>query len=338
MRHAGKCVMGMVLAGFLVSARAVSAEGPAAGDSLLTLEASIPLGGIQGRIDHMAVDAKRQRVYVAAIENNTLEIVDLAQRTHVGRIEGLHEPQGVAYVPETDRILVTNGEDGGCSFYDPNNLQSVGGVDVGEDADNVRWDLTHLRLVVGYGEGGLALLDARAMNLVTRIPTPGHPEGFQLDPAGRIAYVNVPKTRQVLKVDLESAKVLATWSTGSSGANYPMAIDAPAQRVYVGCRKPPTLIAFDTETGKTVSRLPTAADPDDIWVGRHPKRVYVSCGQGSVEVFQITPDGGLTHLGTVATGEGARTSLLVPERNEFLVAARATASTPARLLVYRIRG
>src|SRR5215813_4427397 len=78
----------------------------------LVLEAKIPLGAVSGRIDHLSIDIKRQRLFVAELGNNTLGVIDLAAGKVIRRIEGLSEPQGVAYVPFTDSVYVANGGDG----------------------------------------------------------------------------------------------------------------------------------------------------------------------------------------------------------------------------------
>ena len=312
------------------------AASPAVGDSVVTVGVTIPLENVKGRIDHLAFDPKRQRVYVAALGNNSLEIVDLRQGKWVGRIEELHEPQGVAYVPYVDRIAVANGGDGYCDFYDAGSLQALGHLKVGSDADNVRWDPKLNRVVVGFGEGGLALIDPRDMRELGRVPLPSHPEGFQLDPSGHIAFVNVPGTSEVLKVDLEARKVMRRWSTSPSGDNYPMAFDPAHGCVYVGCRTRTSLLALNADSGKLQARSGIAGDVDDVWYDVKTSRMYVSCGSGVLEIFGVVQGADFQHLEDLKTGPGARTSLFVPERSEIVVAAPATETIPARLLIYRI--
>jgi DNA-binding beta-propeller fold protein YncE len=310
--------------------------GPAAGDSLLTLDATIPLAHVNGRIDHMAFDPKRQRIYVAALGNNSIEIVDLKNRKYIDHIKDLNEPQGVAYVPYSDYIVVTNGGDGYVDFYDAGSLKYLANVRVGGDADNIRWDPKLNRLVVGFGEGGLAILDVREMRKLSRVPLPSHPESFQIDPSGHVAFVNVPQNNEVLKVDLESGEILQHWPTSPSGNNYPMAYDAAHGCVYVGCRTRTSLLALNTESGKLQTRTTLSEDVDDIWYDASASRLYASCGSGVLEVFHIDAGAGFEPLLSIKTSKGARTSLYVPERGEIIVAAPATATTPAALLIYRI--
>ena len=310
--------------------------GPAAGDSLLTLDAIIPLAHVNGRIDHMAFDPKRQRIYVAALGNNSIEIVDLQNRKYIDHIKDLNEPQGVAYVPYSDYIVVTNGGDGYVDFYDAGSFKNVGHVEVGRDADNIRWDPNLNRLVVGFGEGGLAIIDPRQMRKTSRVPLPSHPESFQLDPSGHVAFVNLPATGEIVKVDLEAAKILQHWSTSPSSNNYPMALDAAHDCVFVGCRTVTSLVILNAESGKQQTRTGIASDVDDIWYDAHTSMMYASCGAGVLEVFKVVSGAEFQLLADIKTSPGARTSIFVPERNEIIVAAPATGSTSARLLVYKI--
>src|SRR5713101_5287530 len=80
----------------------------------LVLEAKIPLGEVSGRIDHLGIDVKRQRLFVAELGNNSLGVVDLAPGKVLRRIAGLREPQGDAYAPVADSIYVANAGDGSC--------------------------------------------------------------------------------------------------------------------------------------------------------------------------------------------------------------------------------
>ena len=309
---------------------------PAPVDSVVTLEAVIPLADVEGRIDHMAFDPKRQRVYVAALGNNSLEIVDVRTRQYVGRIKDLHEPQGVAYVPYSDYIVVTNGGDGYVDFYDAGSLKALGNEMVGRDADNIRWDPKLNRLIVGFGDGGLAILDVREMRKLSRIPLPSHPESFQLDSSGQVAFVNIPRSGEVLKVELASGKVLQRWPTSPAGDNYPMALDAAHECVYVGCRTRTSLLAMNTGSGKLQTRTGISEDVDDVWYDAQASRIYASCGEGVLEVFHVVQGAGFEPMMSLKTSKGARTSLFIPERGEIIVGAPATASTPARLLVYKL--
>jgi DNA-binding beta-propeller fold protein YncE len=125
----------------------------------LQLEMKIPLGDVAGRIDHMAVDISRQRLYVAELGNDSMGIVDLKSRHLLHRISGLKEPQGVGYVPATDTVYVSNAGDGSVLFFGGSDNVASGRIELGRDADNIRVDSVSNLVFVGYGSGGLAAID-----------------------------------------------------------------------------------------------------------------------------------------------------------------------------------
>src|SRR5437899_7224412 len=147
----------------------------------LKMSQTILLPGVEGRIDHMSVDVNGQRLFVAALGNNTLEVVDLAQGKRLRSVTGLREPQGVVYIPELDQVVVANGDDGTVRTFDAKSFMMVSSLMLGDDADNVRYDPAGGRLVVGYGAGALAFIDARSHKVLGTVKLSAHPESFQLE-------------------------------------------------------------------------------------------------------------------------------------------------------------
>lgn len=182
---------------------------PSAGP--LLLERTIPLAGVSGRIDHLAIDLRRGGLFVAELGNGTVDAVDLTAGKVVQRVEGLPEPQGIVYIPSADMVAVANAGDGSVRLFRGEDLAPVGTVSLGEDADNVRLDRRTGWLIVGYGRGGLATLHLASQSVVSKIALPAHPEGFQLDPDAGRAYVNLPDAGQVAVVDLAAGKQVASW-------------------------------------------------------------------------------------------------------------------------------
>src|SRR5476651_1186552 len=167
----------------------------------LTLEAKVPLGDVSGRIDHMALDPIRQRLFVAELGNNTVGVVDLKERKVVHVISGLKEPQGVAYVPSSDTIYVANAGDGSVRLFRADNYEPAGRIDLGEDADNIRVDVASNRVFVGYGNGALAVIDPATASKAADISLKAHPESFQLARSSTQIFVNVPQKREIAVVD-----------------------------------------------------------------------------------------------------------------------------------------
>jgi YVTN family beta-propeller protein len=318
------------LAASLVWTATVTAQ-PAA--TPLVLETKIPLGQISGRIDHLGVDVNRQRLFVAELGNNSLGVVDLALAKVLRTISGLSEPQGVAYVPFADSVFVANAGDGSVHVLRGDDLAPIGRIELGEDADNVRVDTRRNRVLVGYGKGALAVIDPATRTEATDIPLKGHPEGFQIDETGAQVFVNVPDAREIEVADLTSEAKRSLPMQGA-GSNFPMAIDGEAQRVLVVFRSPPTLRALSSQDGRIVAKIETCGDADDVFVDHKRHRVYVSCGEGVVDVL-AQGEAGYQHLAYVPTVSGARTSLFVPELDRLFVAVRARSKEPAAIWVFR---
>jgi DNA-binding beta-propeller fold protein YncE len=300
----------------------------------LELEGKIALGKVSGRIDHLAVDLERQRLFVAELGNDTVGVVDLKGRTLLQRLKGLREPQGVGYVAATDTLYVANAKDGSVAVFRGATLAPSGRIDLKDDADNIRLDTETNRVYIGYGSGALAVIDAATQAKLADIAVKGHPEGFQLDPASSQAYVNVPDAREIAVVDRTTGKQVAAWQTPGASANFPMAIDRDGKRVLAVFRHPPLLVAFNAADGTVAAKLATCGDSDDVFVDAKRARVYVSCGEGYIETFAAQGDG-YASIGRVPTASGARTSLFVPALDRLYLAVRTSGSTPAAIWVFR---
>jgi hypothetical protein len=299
----------------------------------LVLERKIPLGEVRGRIDHLGIDGKRQRLLVAELGNDSLGVVDLASGKVLRTLAGFREPQGVAYVPFADSVYVANGGDGSVRVLGGADLAPLGRIRLGEDADNVRVDALRRRVLVGYGRGALAVIDPATRTKTADLRLAGHPEGFQIDDAGMRVFVNVPTARAIEVVDLVTG-ASRSLPTRGAGANFPMAIDRDAHRVLVIFRRPPILMALSSRDGQVLARIATCRDADDVFVDAGRRRVYVSCGEGVVDVLEQERDG-YRRLARVPTRPGARTSLFVPERDRLFVAVRASGNEPAEIWVFR---
>jgi len=299
----------------------------------LILEAKMPLGQVSGRIDHLGIDVKRQRLFVAELGNNSVGVVDLLAGNVLRRMAGLSEPQGVAYVPFADNVFVANAGDGSVRVLRGEDLAPIGRIELDDDADNVRVDTARKRVLVGYGKGALAVIDPVSLSKIGDIGLKAHPEGFQIDETGTQVFVNVPDAHEIVVVDL------TTGSTGSlptqgAGSNFPMAIDGEGHRVLVVFRSPPSLVALSSQDGHVAAKIETCGDADDVFVDRKRHRVYVSCGEGVVDVLE-PGEAGYRRLARVPTVSGARTSLFVPELDRLFVAVRATSHEPAAIWVFR---
>lgn len=303
------------------------------GGGALRPAGSIQLPQVRGRIDHMAVDVKGGRLFVAALGNNTLEVVDLKKGERVNSVSGFDEPQGIVYIHEASRVVVANGGDGVVTILDGQSLKPLKTVRTGGDADNVRYDPSRGRVYVGYGDGALAVLSTEGERLGD-VQLGGHPESFQID-GGRI-YVNVPSRHEVVVVDAEKLKVTETWPVNDAAANFPMALDAARHRLFVVTRRPQRLLVYDTETGKPASTAEAGGDSDDIFYDGERRRVYASFGEGSVFVYEQQDADRYRLAAKVQTAAGARTSLFSPELGRLFVAAPARGDRAVQIMIYQL--
>ncbi len=305
----------------------------------LKLIASISLPYVSGRIDHLSCDAKHQMIFVAALGNNTVEVVDLKNKKVIHTIKDLHEPQGVAFIPESNSLFVANGDNGECDVFNAETFQKITSLKVSGDADNVRYDVADKKIYVGYGSGGITIIDATTFKLITQIKLSGHPESFQIDKSEKKIYVNVPDEKQIEIIDLNKNVVTDKWKMNDATSNFPMALDEINHRLFIGCRHSPKLLIIDTQTGKTITSFSIDSDVDDIFYNITNREIYLTCGGGYIDVFKQTDANTYTANGKISTHSGARTSLFIPELNQLIVASPSgfNSNASASLLIYSIK-
>jgi YVTN family beta-propeller protein len=304
----------------LLPALAPTLAGAAARPQYLAIEAKIPLPHVHGRFDHLAFDAKRNRLFVAALGNNSVEVVDVAARQVIRHIPNLSEPQGVAFSEALQMLYVACGGDGTLHAWHAADLSPAGAVKLGGDADNVRVDERARRVYVGFGDGAMAILQPEPLRVSSTISLKGHPESFQLSPVDDRLLVNVPDASQIAVLNRGQTQVVTTWSTLGMQANYPMVLDPDGKSAFVVFRKPAWISEFSTRDGRSLHATETCIDADDVFLDARRQRLYVVCGEGVVDTLVMN---GLAHLSRTPTSAGARTGLFVPAADRLFVAARA---------------
>jgi len=291
--------------------------------------ATIPLPDVQGRIDHMAFDATGHRLFIAALGNGTVEVIDTEKRHRIQSLKGFNEPQGVAWLADSKQLVVASGGDGMVRFFDAE-LKPRGEIRDLDDADNARYDEKSHLVYVGYGAGALAVIDPAKRQKIADIQPAGHPESFQFEKNGPRIFVNVPSAHHVAVVDREKRALVTTWPIAQS-ANFPMALDEDHQRVLIATRKPAKLVAIDTNTGKEIAAADCVADPDDLFVDQANQRIYIIGGGGAVSVIDSKS---FEKLAEIKTADGARTGFWVDSLRQLFVAAPARGARIAELRIY----
>jgi len=298
---------------------------------------AIELPRVEGRIDHLAFDPASQRLYVAALGNNTVEVLDVRAGTHVRSLPGFREPQGIAVVPDTKTVAIANGQGEGLQFVNAADDRLGSIVRLGDDSDNVRYDASAKRVYVGFGSGALAAIDPAAAKVLAEAKLAGHPESFQLERSGPRVFVNVPTADHIAVVDRGSMKVTATWPVTTAKSNFPMALDEANHRIFIGCRRPARALVFDTTTGKEISSFEIVGDTDDVFYDAARKRLYVSGGEGYVDVIQAQDSNRFSRIGHMRTAPGARTSLFVTDQSRLYLAVPHRGSQKAEIRVFEAR-
>lgn len=322
-----RCV-GVIVVGLIASAAFAADADPA-----LRHVSVIPLPGVEGRFDHLAVDVDNQRLFVSAAGNGTVEVIDLRAGAPLRSLEGLKEPQGMVYLPSLRRAVVADGGGAIVSLGDGAS-KKVDTLAELERADGVRFDADNARLYVGYGRGALAVFDPTGSRRFDDIKLPGHPEAFVLDGNSPSLYVNVPAKKSIVIIDRSRGEVVSTITLKTAAANYPMALDEAGHRLFVGTRKPARVVILDSRSGSILSSFACVADADDLFFDAARQRIYVSGGAGFVDVFDASPSGRNVRLAHVFTAAGARTSLWVPELRRLFVAAPGRGAEPAAIHVF----
>jgi len=306
-------------------------------DEPLALIRSIDLPRVDGRIDHLAFDAATQRLYVAALGNNTVEVLDVNGAPHLKSLPGFREPQGIAIVPDNRSVAVANGQGEGVQLVGADDYLPGAVIRLGDDADNVRYDPSAKRIYVGFGSGALAAIDPTTAKVLGEAKLAGHPESFQLERTGSRVFVNVPDAHQIAVVDRSSMKVAATWPVTTAASNFPMALDEPNHRLFVGCRRPAKVVVFDTTSGKAATSFDIVGDTDDLFYDAARKRLYVTGGEGYVDVVQDEGANRFVRIAHTSTAPGARTSLFVADQSRLYLAVPHRGSQKAEIRVFEAR-
>lgn len=329
--------VGFMFGGFAMRSRTAFAQTQQREIQPLQLEEQIPVPGVAGRIDHFTADVKRKRLFVSALGNNTVEVIDVFAGRVVHSIKGLAQPQGPLYVPGIDKLYVANAEDGKVRVYDGATYTLRKTIDFGKDPDNMRYDDASKTVFVGFGEddGGIAMIDPRTDERVGQVyKTEGHPESFQVEGSGGHIYANVPDAGSVVESIDRKTGAVTKWPIRGLRGNYAMALNEEDHRLFTITRKTPMMVILDTNTGNEVARLRAAGECDDVFFDAGRKRVYVIGGEGLISVFQQNDPNRYELLANVPSGIGIRTGYWFTKRDRFYVGVPAKGNEPAQVWTY----
>jgi DNA-binding beta-propeller fold protein YncE len=321
------------------SSKIVVAQNAARDILPLQLEEQIPVPSVAGRIDHFSADAKRKRLFVSALGNNSLEVIDVFAGRVVHSIKGLAQPQGPLYVPTVDKLYVANAEDGKVRVYDGATYTLRKTIDFGKDPDNMRYDEASKRVYVGFGEddGGIGMIDPKTDERVGDVyKTEGHPESFQVEAKGEHIFANVPDAGNVVESIDKKTGAVTKWPLKDLRGNYAMALNENDHRLFTITRKTPMMVVLDTQTGKEVARIRAAGECDDVFFDPTRKRIYVIGGEGIISVFQQSDPDHYELVANVPSAVGIRTGYYYAKRDRFYVAVPAKGNEPAQVWTFEV--
>ena len=310
----------------------------------LQLLQTISMPDVKGRLDHMDVDVKGKRLFVAGLENGTLEVVDLQAGKRMRSIPGFNKPQGALYIPELNKLFVASGDDGMLRVFRGDTLDLVDSIQLEPGPNRVVYAQQTKLVYVGYGGkdagkdyGEVGVIDASDDKHIGDIKVVAHPSELLLSKSGTTLFVFVSIANKIQVVDTNKRQVLSTWDVSSQRPG-DGAFDESIARLFIGTRTPPEMIAMDSKSGKEVAHLPTPDGMDGVYFDRVRKRVYVSGGRdmpaGFVYIYQQKDADHYESVGNIPTRAGAGTSFWSPELNRYYVAAPANDKEEAAILVF----
>jgi DNA-binding beta-propeller fold protein YncE len=315
----------------------------AQGTGPLRLVQAIPMPNVKGRMDHLGVDVKGKRLFAAALDNNTVEVIDLKAGKRIFSIPGQSKPQGIFYSTDFKRLFVANGTDGTCKIYAGDKFTLIDSLSLGDNPNHVGYDPATKYLYVGIGipnseAGALAIVDTHSNKHIGDIKTDARPGGVKIEKSGPRIFVTLRGLPKVGVLDRKKREEITTWPVTGVPSIVALAFDETHHRLFGGTRNPPMLIVFDTESGNQITQLEGVAGIDDLWYDAAHKRIYASGGRdadaGFVFVYQQGDADHYELTAKVPTRVNAQTSIWVPELNRYYVSASANDKEDAAILVF----
>jgi DNA-binding beta-propeller fold protein YncE len=305
---------------------------------------TISIPNVKGRLDHMDIDVKGKRLFVAGLENGTFEVVDLQAGKWIRSIPGFKKPQGALFVPELNKLFLASGDDGMLRVFLGDTLEFLDSIHLEPGPNRVVYEPKSKLVYVGYGGkdagkdyGEVGIVDARNDKLVGDIRVVAHPSELLLDKTGTTLFVFISIANQLQVIDTNKRQVLSTWPVISQHPG-DAAFDESTSRLFIGTHTPAEMTVMDSKSGKEVAHLPTAEGMDGVYFDSLRKRVYVSGGRdlpaGFAYVYQQKDADHYETIGKIPTRAGAGISFWCPELNRYYVAAPATDKEDAAILVY----
>ena len=330
---------------FLAVLVALAPKSLAQENAPLRLIQRTPTPGVH-KWDHFGVDLPGHRLFLSSMEPGLVEVFDLNTNKLIHTIAGLKQPHSFVFRADINKIFVVDGEASEVKIYAYDSYKLIGHIQLTIDADCVGYDpATRYMYVVNGGREAhtpyclLSVIDTDKDQKLADIKFDvNRLESFRMEQTGPRLFINMTGGNEIGVVDREKRSLIATWPITGTKEAVPMALDQDDHRLITAARTPSSVVVFNTDTGKQVAMLPSAAHSDDIFYDRVHKRIYNVCGEGFVAVYEQRSPDDYRFLANVPTRSEARGGVLVTELNRFYVAAPQTGDKDdaAEVLVFEV--
>ena len=299
-------------------------------------------GGVQGKFDHLGIDEKGRRLFVAAESAHEVLVFDLHSGKYLRAITNIEIPHAVFVSQDLNRIYVTDGGAGAVKVFDGRTYALMQSIPLKVDSDSIGYDPATHYLYVDNGGGDahesfsmLSVVDTARDAKVADIRIDGDTlEAMALEKNTPRMYVNDPALNQVVVLDRQDRSILATWPVKLGKHNVAMALDEVDHRLFVASRSG-AISVFDTNGQQELSSLAIGPGVDDLAFDAANKRIYAACGgDGLIYVYQKDSGDKYTLVGKVPTGPGGKNALLSASLGRFYVIVPPGGGTPGSVIAY----
>jgi DNA-binding beta-propeller fold protein YncE len=304
----------------------------------LKLVATTPMPGFTGDFDHFGLDLKGNRLFLAAEDQKTVEVFNLRTGARVHSIEGFAHPLTMAYLAESDRLVVTEGDIDSLELVDCKTYKIIKTLKLSKNVDHGVLDPVTKYFYVESGatpDGKthvLSIVDTNSFQVVGQIPglSGDSNEGMVIDAQAKKLYVNLTGSDEVGVIDLNTRQIVARWPLPDVHVAHAIALDKARHRLFTATRKPPQFVVFNTDTGKVVVSLPCVGVNSDMSMDVARKRIYVT-GSDTASVFAQRDADHYEHIAEVPTAYRAKSSIFVPELKRLYIADSGKGKPDAKL-------
>jgi len=303
----------------------------------LVLVRGIPVGPVVREITDLELDYANRRLFALESDSGTIAVIDLPTETVSQILRGLRTPRGLAHEPPNGQLYVTLG-DGNLAVLQGVPLRRTATLNIGSDLSRPYYDASSTRVYFGYGRHAIGVIDTAHNRALPSIGFDGDPGPLAFESLGARLFAGALGEARILIADRAASKQIGSWSTRNSSDAAALALDEDAGLLVVAFRHPPGLAWFNLTGGSLRGRTEACAQPGNLIIDSLRTRVYLTCGEGRIEIFQRGAGGNYSRIGAINTQPGATAALLAPTGDRLYLAVPSAAGRLAEIRIYVPRG